>query len=242
MNYLHNLLIQSSDRKSGTPNDFVIDIPSLQGLKRWKLISAKIPNCFYNINQSNYLVHWTRSGVDYSAAVAPGCYNIQEFINALAVAMNFEDSGATYSVLFSTITLKIKIQCSVDIILKTTNKTQAMWNILGFETNADTISSSELEAVNIVRLDNPNYVFVSIREFYSQNSACSSGLKGSAIIDLRNNSTAVESWNTDSSYDIAECYTAANSISELSIKMKFPDGSDSELNGANWSFLISLQY
>ena len=242
MNYLHNLLIQSSDRKSGTPNDFVIDIPPIQGLRRWKIISAKVQNTFYNINQSNYLIHWTRSGVNYSAAVAPGCYNIQEFINALAAKMNFEDTGATYSVLFSTNTLKIKIQCSANIILKTTNKTQAMWNILGFETNADTISSSELEATKVVRLDNPNYVFISIREFYAQSFACSSGLKSSAVIDLRNNSTAVESWNTDSSYDIAECYTAANSISELSVKLTFPDGTPAELNGADWSMLISLQY
>ena len=242
MNYLHNLLIQSADRKSGTPNDFTIDIPPLHGLKRWKLISAKVPNTFYNINQSNYLIHWTRSGASHSAALAPGSYNIQEFINALAASMNVEDTGATYNVLFSTITLKIKIQCSQNIILKTTNTTTAMWNVLGFETGVDTISSGELEATKVVRLDNPNYVFISIREFYTQNSACSSGLKASAVIDLRNNSTAVESWNIDNSYDIAECYTASNSISELSVKMMFPDGAEANLNGADWSFMLSLNY
>jgi hypothetical protein len=73
MSIVRYLLIQSSDRMSGTADDFLIKIPPLMGVGQVSLLSASIPNTLYNITATNNTSYWTWGGT-LSATIPAGAY------------------------------------------------------------------------------------------------------------------------------------------------------------------------
>ena len=129
------LLVNSSQRYSGTTSDFkVILNPTLQTSKI-SLLSCLIPLTHYNVNSSNNIIYFSDEINSYSASVLEGSYDMDEVLLAIAAAMTSE-SGNSFTVTFNEITLHFTITSdalfSFDFGTETTN---SMGSFLGYTQN-----------------------------------------------------------------------------------------------------------
>jgi hypothetical protein len=166
MSIVRHLLIQYVDRISGTTDDFMVKISPLMGVGQVSLLSASIPNTLYNITMTNNTIYWTQ-GSTLSATIPAGAYSVTDLCLALATAMDIADRVETYQVSYSPVTMKISIICTAATVLTCTNTTNSMWYEIRFNTLANTGSVTSHIADNILRLDFPPFVLISISEISS---------------------------------------------------------------------------
>jgi hypothetical protein len=176
MSIVRHLLIQSSDRMSGTADDYVVKIPLLMGVGQVSLLSASIPDTLYNITATNNTIYWTRGGA-LSATIPAGTYSVTDLCLALATAMDAADGVETYQVSYSPVTMKISIICTAATVLTCTSATNAMWYELGFDTTADTGSATSHTADNVLRLDFPSYLLISATELSGADAATTTNFR-----------------------------------------------------------------
>ena len=162
---VHKLLIQSKDRISGTASDFIIQVPSMTKVREVNLVSASIPNTIYNITAANNTIYWNAGSGPLSATISPGAYSVTLLTVALTTAMTAANPNE-YSVSYNYTTMKISIDCDVNISLTCTNTTNAIWDVIGFAA-VDRASAASHTADDVVRLDFPSYLMVGILELAS---------------------------------------------------------------------------
>lgn len=73
------LSIHSTDRKSGTPSNFYIDIKDGIKFSSCELLLAQIPNTYYNVTDNNNKININGS----LKTVGPGNYNLDELFNVV---------------------------------------------------------------------------------------------------------------------------------------------------------------
>lgn len=241
MNSIKYLLVDSANRVSGTGGNFIVRTPPIQHIHKVSLISASIPNCLYNITPQNFRIYWNRAGAK-TALIDPGAYSVGALVAAISTAMETADPAQTYNVSYSETTMKITITCNAIFSLTCTNTTQALWDVLGFITTANTPLGLSLEADEVLRLDFPPYLIISISEFSPAEVATTYNTRGNFIVSMGTNSQYIEVYNHRNTYDNVSDYTARNGINALVVKLLQPDGSDVDLNGANWSMLLGFEY
>ena len=97
--------ISSSDRTSGTVNDFTISYANdrfVNRPKKAKIVSICLPYTWYNIVAGiNNSLTFTKGGTDYVATIAAGNYTGTTLAAALKIAMNTADPAQLYDVTFS---------------------------------------------------------------------------------------------------------------------------------------------
>jgi hypothetical protein len=240
MSIVRHLLIQSVDRISGTTDDFVVKIPPLMGVGQVSLLSASIPNTLYNITATNNTIYWTRGGA-LSATIPAGAYSVTDLCLALATAMDTADGVETYQVSYSPVTMKISIICTAATVLTCTNTTNSMWYEIGFDTAADTGSATSHTADNVLRLDFPPFVLISISEITSAEAATTANFRANFCVSMSHNSQYVEVFNENSNFVNRQLYTLGAGINSMRIRLQRPDGTSAGLNGGDWSMLLSIQ-
>jgi hypothetical protein len=247
-NSIRKLLVNSIDRAGGTSDDFIIRIPSapIQGLKKYKLLSANIPNTIYNITALNSSVYF-QSSANFTATLAPGAYDLISLANALALAMTAADSANTYTVTFSSVTMKMTFAGTSAFKMLSGSfafpQYPAMWNIIGFSNSPDTTTASmSITAPYVFDLGLPSYLLVAIDEFYNADCLTSSGFRANFAISMTGNSQNIEIFNENSQYDVGNNVTSVNPFTSLHIHIRNPDGSALSFNGADIALLFEFLY
>jgi hypothetical protein len=240
---MRHLLIQSADRTGGTPSDFFIKPPlPIENLKGTTLLSASIPNTLYNITSANNTIYWNRGGA-LSTTITPGAYTDETISTALAAAMDDADGVQTYTVSYDSTTMKMTIECpAAAFTLTCTSTTNAIWDVLGFDTDANTGSATSHTADNVLRLDFPAYLLITVNEFLHQGTVSSAGIRTNFAISMSNVSQYVEVFNANETFDNSIRYTSSEYLDSLHITLRKPDGGEVDLNGAEWSMLLNLYY
>jgi hypothetical protein len=235
------LLIQSVDRISGTTDDFTVKIPPLMSVGQVSLLSASIPNTMYNITALNNTICWTRGGA-LSATLSAGAYSVTDLCLALATAMDAADGVETYTVSYAPSTMKISIICDgAAFSLTCTNTTASLWYELGFDTDADTGSATSHTADNVLRLDFPPYVLISINEISSAEAATTANFRANFCVSMSHNSQYVEVFNENSNFVNQQLYTLGAGLNSFRVRLQRPDGTSADLNGGDWSMLLLMQ-
>lgn len=241
MNSVKYLLVESSKRNSGSAQNFTTQIPAVQHATRVSLISASIPNTLYNITGDNGTIYWTQAGAR-TATLSPGAYSVSALVVALASAMETVDATQTYNVSYSATTMKITITCSAPIGLTCSNSSVAIWDTLGFSTGADRAPATSHEGDDVLRLDFPSYLLISIAEFSPAGVVSTDNFRGNFAVAMDINSQYIQIYGHKNSFDNLSEYTSRNGINSLTVRLLKPDGTLADLNGANWSFLLQFDY
>jgi hypothetical protein len=239
MSIVRHLLIQSVDRISGTTDDFVVKIPPLIGVGQVSLLSASIPNTLYNITMTNNTIYWTRGGALF-AIIPARAYSVTDLCLALATAMDTANGVETYQVSYSPATIKISIICIAATVLTCTNTTNSMWYEIGFDTLANTGSATSNTADNVLRLDFPPFVLISISEITSTEAATTANFRANFCVSMSHNSQYVEVFNENSNFVNQQLYTLGAGINSMRIRLQRTDGTSTGLNGRDWSILLNI--
>jgi hypothetical protein len=240
MSIIRYLLIQSVDRMSGTTDDYVVKIPPLMGIGQVSLLSASIPNTLYNITATNNTIYWTWGGT-LSAIIPIGAYSVTDLCLALTTTMDSTNGVETYQVSYSPTTMKISIICTAATVLTCTSTTNFMWYEIGFDTMANTSSATLHTADNVLRLDFPPFVLISISEISSAEAATTANFRANFCVSMSHNSQYVEVFNKNSNFVNRQLYTLGVGINKMRIRLQRPDGISVGLNGGDWSMLLNIQ-
>lgn len=242
MSQVYQLLINSADRIAGTSTDFNVPLHfPLQDIKGVKLLSASIPNTIYNVTSSNNTIYWTR-GIARSATITAGAYDVNTLISEIETSLQTVDPAQTYTVTYDQTLMKITIACDAAIVLTCTNTTNAIWEVVGFNTDSNTASANSHLADNVVRLDFPAYLAIRINELLNPGTISTTGYRCNFVVSLAENSSTVETFNVGSDYLINQNYTSNNFINTLNISLRKPTGETIDLNGADWAMLLEFVY
>lgn len=241
MHAIRELIVNSKNRYRGTAEDFSINIPMIENLRKFRLLSANIPNTLYNITSTNNTIYWVRGGA-LTAQLIEGAYDITGLLTEIADAMTTEDGVQSYTATYDSRTMRITITGTAAFVLNCTTTTNSAWYLLGFETDADTISATTHAADNVIRLDLPAYLLLSIAELYNNKSVSDTNHRATFVIPITTNTQSNELFQTNLRYDTGRDFTAVNSITELTCKLTNPDGVVIDLNGSDFSFLLGLEY
>ena len=156
--------------------------------------------------------------------------------------MDNADGVETYTLTIDETTFKITTECTANIVLTTTNTTNALWYVLGYDTSADTASSMSLTANYAVQLNFPAYLLITINQINASHTATTSNTRANFCVSMSNNSSFVEVFNTNNTFENESHYSATSSINYLTVTLKKPDSTDADLNGGDWSMLLGLTY
>jgi hypothetical protein len=166
----------------------------------FRLIKASIRHSPYNVNSTNNIIKYTRSGTEYTVTINPGLYTLSELANVFqttsasnnAQYTTYTDSGGTFTVTFldsnstsSTVNkgLVFKIQHSASdytINWNRDNITRGAAKLLGF-IPGDITSSSNIVHSNKIPDLSSHYVDLVIPEIPS--ITCKRNSNGKDIIE-----------------------------------------------------------
>lgn len=128
--------ISSSQRSSGTVNDFIINYPNdrfVNRPKKVKIISICLPYTWFNIVAGiNNSLTFNKSGTDYIATIPAGNYTGITLAAAIQLAMNSADPAQAYTVVFSETSYLFVFTADTTPIQLDFTPVQNLATILGF--------------------------------------------------------------------------------------------------------------
>jgi hypothetical protein len=235
------LLIQSADRVIGTPDDFEVPVPLIRSPKSVSLLSCSMPNTMYNITAANNTIHWDRGG-PLSASLTPGAYTSASLETALAAAMNVADSTFVYAANYSSITMKMVISCTAPFTLTCTNTTSAIWNVLGFNTTANTSSAVSHIGDTVLRLDFPSYLMINVDQIPAHGVISTANRRACFTVANVMNSGGLNIYTAKLQFENKVVLTNIDAIAIMHIRVTKPDGTAVDLNGAEWTILMEFNF
>jgi hypothetical protein len=194
MSIVRYLLIQFVDRKSGTTDDYMVKIQPLMGIRQVSLLSASIPNTLYNITAINNTIYWTR-GSTLSAIIPVGTYFATDLCLVLVTTMDIANGAETYQVSYSPTTIKISIICTTTTVLTCMSTTNSMCYEIGFDTTVDTGLATLYTINNVLWLDFPPFVLISISEISSAKATTTANFCVNFCVSISHNSQYIEVFN-----------------------------------------------
>jgi hypothetical protein len=197
MSIVRHLLIQSVHQMLGTTDNYMVKIPPLMGIRQVSLLSASIPNTLYNIIMTNNTIYWTRGGA-LSATIPVGAYSVTDLCLVLVTTMDSANGVKTYQVSYSLTIMKISIICTTMTVLTYTSTTNSMWYKIGFDTILDTNLVTSHTADNILHLDFPLFVLISISEISSTEVTTTANFCANICVSMSHNLQYVEIFNKNS--------------------------------------------
>ena len=258
--------ISSHDKTNPADSNssFTIDVPSniegLQNLIGIQLLSAKIPNLFYNVDTkdlsgSSPVLQITYNGIEYDLTIPRGQYSFDianPGSNDLIEAIKAEflaQTGDALTVTLNPVTLKLTFSTASNLLFITesnyNNSTGDLPSILGFRLPRTTaLPTNVLPADTIYDLTGINDVYIHCRQLALH----------SIDLDTQNSISLIGSVDIDSPYGAISHYQIASShanmlqfpnrryISELDIRLRDSRGRLVNINGFDWSMIIKLYY
>jgi hypothetical protein len=202
-----------------------------------KLLACNLPNTAYNIRSTNNTLQFQRGSTTYNATIPTGSYTQHTLPQAIADAMNAVDSNG-YTCTYSFITFKLNI--SGNVIFSLLLATSSLWYELGF-TQSNTATGTSFTAPNILQLGLPLSVYVEIPELSMGMTSSRLFDKCTFVIPISVNSGTIQYFADNSNYEQVYTYKEGRTLYELNVKVRWRNGEQLDLNGADWQFHLLLE-
>jgi hypothetical protein len=260
------LRVSSHDRINLNSNTsaFTVDIPGLtEGMSRLvgvQLLSAKIPNLFYNvdvkdISEADPVLQLNYNGSDVNIVIPRGQYVYNpatppsnDLIQAIKTEF-FNQTGDTLDVSVDPVTLKLTFSHVSNPLSMTesnfNNSTGDLPEMLGFRLPRPTaLPSNVLEADTIYDFSGVNDVYIHCRQLALQSidldTQNSISLVGS--IDIDSVFGSVSHYEISSSHASMLQYPNERYVSELDIRLRDSKGRLVNLNNFDWTCIFKIYY
>lgn len=236
------LYINSSQRTSGTRENFVIDLGStIQKVQQAEVISLEIPYTFYGLTTNNNTIVWTDNATNtYSATVPPGNYGATSFATALQTAMNTAMAG--FTVTYNREFLKFNFQNTTAFRLDLTNTagTTTMASKIGL-TSATALATNVTPA-GVIDLAGTRYIFVkSIRLTRPKITRPFNGnVQDDILYKMTVDGSPGDILKEKNAYSNLLKYGVRQSIRTLDLQLVDSEGTQLDLGGLDWSITVNL--
>lgn len=237
------LYIDSRNRTTGSSSSFSIQLPTTYTkIKEVSLLSTFIPNVIYNITSANNVIPVIISATTYNATLTPGKYSA----GLLAIEMQSKintavtSTGATFTISISDSSFLCTISSATTFTIDFSSTTSP-WRELGFD-NAVTASGTSCTGTNVVQLNLPSVLFLNVTE-WAHNDTYTTGTfsySPSFIIPLAANPGDVSTYNALTDFYQKITLPGFATFSSLRIRLTDNNGAGVDLNGAEFSFVVSL--
>lgn len=231
------LLINSKERESSSTSssDFHIELKKpIQGCYVY-LISAHIPNTFYNITSSNNKIRWSYGATptSTSATIPDGAYAADDLASQLQTLMDADVGDTnTYSVSYDSTTFKFtfsRASGSNDFRLDFSNS-DTPYYILGFANSNTALDANDKTSSSVANLHPYQHIFIHIDEF-----------KDDLIIPINTTSGNIQEIYLNNSYTQTTELRYNNYLRHLHVKLQDQNHNDISLNGADFSILLGIK-
>lgn len=206
---------------------FAYDIP----LKYCKLLYCCIPNTFYNITNRN-------NGIDINTEITyiePGSYSLYELIDEIKSELPiFSD------ITYNSITQKLEFTSSNSITLSFP-ETNSIASVLGFPNNYTNTGTSFISS-QPPNLTNNN-IYIEVQELKNNYMNTNNIYRNQTfVIPVVSNKEDYIIYNSENDFpQYVECFTQAEHIYNLHIRLKDYDGYDL-INVAHWSMILIFRW
>lgn len=248
------LVIRSQDRdttNSTSSTNFIIRLPESQNnVRKIKLSAVNCPAGVYNIRTGiNDKINFNDNSTNRVATLNPGFYAIGDLMTEVARAMNAVSSG--YTCTFSNSTGKITIangSFSFTLLFSSgANAATSPWRELGFTNSAgtaaaDSASAASATGASIANITGTYSLYLDILQLGATTITSTSGVNTTFTVPINVNSGEIINFASNMFYDQELLFPTGISLQKLDIRLKYPDGSTLSLNGADWEFILQLDF
>jgi hypothetical protein len=251
----HILYINSSERNSGSSEDFQIDAdPALFNIppKYVKATRVCIPYTWYNVNSNNNKFFLLEDGQpNIQIVITPGNYTFSGFATVVQTAMNAATlAGALYSVTPDSINTKYTITSTMNFRLDF-NSPDSMYSILGFPNNYVSSTVLSITSLNVVNLSPYSEILVcsnivdGIDNGYQILSSTAASSKILLVVPITTSfgSNINYTPSTDNpKFIVSQSKLGQKNTTpiEMEFYILFSNGDSIDLNGSNWSMDLVL--
>lgn len=247
--------LDSRDRNFQThasSSEFVVSLPeTLNNVRSAVLVSAEIPISYYVFSapRGTTSLRVTLGATSRDVVIPDGNYTTSGMATALKQALETAFAGTTFTVVFSSVTLKCTITANAGVLAVDTSAATKFteWGLgyyLGFRRGVVTTSgTSSVTGAYVSAMSPENYLLLHVEELdgLSQSALYNvggSGKRAFAKIPLNGDSYSYNFYDKTVTY--TERRPQLSRLDKLRVALRFHDGTLVDLNGAEWSFTIEF--
>lgn len=242
MNTPQFVRINSADRtsSSSSSSNCTIYLPvAIANIKSVSLAKASIPITWYNVSaaQGNNTFIVNRSSTNYSYTIPDGSYTIATLMSQIQTGINALDAN-TYVLTYNATTFLVNISGTAAFIVKgtgTVNRT------LGFPTT-DSSSATSNNASSVPQLYHPETIYLMIDALGISTATSLANDVATFTIPISADSGSIQQYDSNSNYDQIIVFPSPITLFQLNISLKMRNNLMLNLNGADFDFILELEY
>jgi len=238
---MYTLLLNSRERPSDSTSStsfvatFSTLLPNIQSVQ---LQFASLPITNYNISSNNNIVTFNENSTTKTATLTQGCYSAIALATELTSKLTTASGGYnTFTVTYDSTSMHFVVSAGNDFSL-TCSATKFPYRELGF-TLADIDSTTSIESIQAVSLEQPTCYVISIEEFdHLLYKLDGTRINGTFTVPISNSSRELQV------YEPEHCIVDLDlpvSIKQLTIELRDTNGIPLNLQGSDWSFQLLLR-
>ena len=237
---IKHYIIDSRKRTSGVSHNFTLEFrDSIKYANKTSLQLVSIPVTYYNVKDGYNKINFNEGGPELIATLDSGNYSIADLLVEIKAKM--EAVGAlTYTVTYSNITMKLTISASgsFELLYGTgSNPTDQLRTLLGYDA-VDTGSATSHVSNDVVRLSNPRFIKIRIREF-GISGKFSDDESFTFIINVEENRGAYNNNKLGEYYQ--QCTISCDTITDIQVQLFDEDNNLLDMNGGEWYAVLKIQ-
>lgn len=249
------LRLNSKDRdlnQSNTRSDFVVEVKesvSTQQVKAVQVVSAQVPNVFYNVNDTNNTIKITQDGeTQATLTLTNGQYTITTFMTMAKTIIDAGLAGGstvaiTQNANTQLLTLAFSGGTNPNSALDVDDDSRAGWCVFGF--SASSAEAASHTATSIPNLRGYSAVYIHSKEinpggFFDGNSGAVSAFCEVSFHDVAFSAMGYYK-STNSRSDLIE-YTVARNMSRVRLVVRDSEGNKLDTGCSDVSVLLKIWY
>jgi hypothetical protein len=227
--------IDSDNRTNGTNESFIYTLRSDIKISQAELVYASIPNTYYNIIASVALA--VNDGLGGIITITPGQYTISELCALVQSTLIASSGDATYTCIFDAITMRVTIANTTPVVFQLNFSGEAeLANRLGFA-NTDIVGLSTYTGDVTPELTVQEY-YINIAEIGIIGDGANPSDRFTFVVPRTGLRGDYSIYTQETNFNQTD-FAGPLTLFSYTVELRKRDGTLYDLNGANWTMIIS---
>lgn len=235
---IQNLFIDSVNKSYGTSSNFQITLDDSLNINNVKLLNARIPVTWYNIDSLNNTILFNEGAGNLTATLPLGNYNITDLTSELKIQL--DSAGLdTYTVTYDSKTMKMTISSSGTFSLLFNTSSSEIWEILGFNKTDTNIASSHV-GNNVIDLIRIKYIQIIVPELGIIGHSTKTNQQYTFLIPVNENRSDIIHYFDNNDFNQIK-HQKCKRLSFLNVQLKDQKNREVNLNGSEISMIVEVE-